>query len=286
VDLRDAVNIGMVQGPRMLVSGPGLLATSKGNAPFPSIEGAAIYQNGGQIADGVDAVRKAVREQAHYGVDWIKIYSTQAYTLDANGTLVATPTFTLAETEAIVDEAHRQGLKVACHAYGGEGLHNCIQAGVDAPQHGLDLDDQSVKLLLSKKLPLVATLLDLSVEHDAEKKRMGASRWELMQVAFKKAHAAGITIPFGSGAGPYAHGTQLMQFAYMVKLGMTPAEALQSATSVAARLIGWQDRVGGLEKGKYADLVAVEGDPLQDILLMNKLGFVMKGGVVIRNDLK
>jgi imidazolonepropionase-like amidohydrolase len=194
-------------------------------------------------------------------VDWIKIYSTQAFTFLPNGTMVNTPTFTLEETQAIVNEAHRQGLKVACHAYGGEGLHNCIQAGVDVPTHGVDLDDASVKLLLDKKLPLTSTMFDLSIE-DAQE------------------------MPFGSGAGPFPHGTQVDQFAYFVKWGKTPVQALQAAMTVAAQTIGWEDRVGTVEKGKFADLVAVAGDPLTDITEMSRITFVMKGGQVVRNDVK
>ena len=286
VDLRNAINNGLVQGPRMQVAGPGIVATNKGNIAFPLLNEAPIANLGAQVANGPDGVRAAVREQAHYGVDWIKIYSTQEFHFEPNGTMVNTPTFTLEETQALVNEAHRQGLKVACHAYGGEGLHNCIQAGVDVPTHGVDLDDASVKLLLEKKLPLTSTMFDLSMEDAQEVKRWGTSRWRFMEKSFKKASAAGIVQPFGSGAGPFPHGTQVDQFAYLVKWGKTPAQALQSAMTVAAQIIGWQDQVGTVEKGKFADLVAVAGDPLADITEMSRIMFVMKGGQVVRNDMK
>jgi imidazolonepropionase-like amidohydrolase len=286
VDLRNAINNGLVQGPRMQVAGPGIVATNKGNIAFPLLNEAPIANLGAQVANGPDGVRAAVREQAHYGVDWIKIYSTQEFHFEPNGTMVNTPTFTLEETQALVNEAHRQGLKVACHAYGGEGLHNCIQAGVDVPTHGVDLDDASVKLLLEKKLPLTSTMFDLSMEDAQEVKRWGTSRWRFMEKSFKKASAAGIVQPFGSGAGPFPHGTQVDQFAYLVKWGKTPAQALQSAMTVAAQIIGWQDQVGTIEKGKFADLVAVSGDPLADITEMSRITFVMKGGQVVRNDMK
>jgi imidazolonepropionase-like amidohydrolase len=175
---------------------------------------------------------------------------------------------------------------VACHAYGGEGLHNCIAAGVDVPTHGLDLDDESLKMLLQKHLPLTATFFDLSIEDAREMRRWNNSRWRMMEKSWKKALAAGVTLPFGSGAGPFPHGTQVDQFAYFVKWGMQPARALQAATSVAANLIGWQDQVGSVEKGKFADLVAVAGDPLNDITEMSRIKFVMKGGKVIRNEMK
>jgi len=286
VDLRNAINNGLVQGPRMQVAGPGIVNTNKGAVPFPLLPTTPIANLGAQVANGPWAVREAVREQAHFGVDWIKIYSTEEFYFQPDHSMVNTPSFTLEETQAIVDEAHRKGLKVACHAYGGEGLHNCIAAGVDVPTHGLDLDDAALKMLLEKHLPLTSTFFDLSIEDAQEMKRWGNSRWRMMEKSWKKALAAGVTLPFGSGAGPFPHGTQVDQFAYFVKWGMPPLQALRSATTVAADLIGWQDRVGRVEKGKFADLVAVSGDPLADITEMSHINFVMKGGQVVRNDVK
>ena len=284
VDLRNAINRGLVKGPRMQVSGPGIANTNKAGASF--LPGAPVAFIGAQIANTPWGVREAVREQAHYGVDWIKIYSTEEYTLKADGTISAIPGFTLEETQAIVDEAHRKGLKVACHAYGGEGLHNCIAAGVDVPTHALDLDDASLRMLLDKKLPLTATLFDLSIDDAMEMREFGNSRWRMMEKSWKKALAAGVKLPFGSGAGPFPHGTQGDMFAYFAKWGMAPAQTLQMATSTAADVIGWADRVGSVEKGKFADLVAVAGDPLADITEMSRVKFVMKGGEVFRNELK
>ena len=284
VDLRNAINSGLVSGPRMQVAGPGIANTNKAGGGY--LPGTPVSFVGAQIANTPWGVREAVREQAHYGVDWIKIYSTEEYTLNADGTMVATPGFTLEETQAIVDEAHRKGLKVACHAYGGEGLHNCIAAGVDVPTHAIDLDDASVKMLLEKKLPLTATLFDLSIDDAMEMRRFGNSRWRMMEKSWKKALAAGVKLTFGSGAGPFPHGTQADMFAYFVKWGMAPAQTLQMATSTAAEIIGWADRVGSVEKGKFADLIAVPGDPLADITEMQRIRFVMKGGEVVRNDLK
>jgi imidazolonepropionase-like amidohydrolase len=286
VDLRKAIDNGLVQGPRMQVAGPGIVNTNKGSVAYPLLNPAPIASLGAQVANSPWGVREAVREQAHYGVDWIKIYSTEEYYFRPDGTMFNTPTFTLEETQAIVDEAHRKGLKVACHAYGGEGLHNCIAAGVDVPTHAVDLDDESLKMLVQKKLPLTSTLFDLSIEDAQEMKRWGNSRWRMMEKSWKKALAAGVKLPFGSGAGPFPHGTQGDMFAYFVKWGMTSAQALAMATTTAADIIGWQDRVGTIEKGKFADLVAVAGDPLADITEMSRVKFVMKGGQVIRNDLK
>ncbi len=278
VDLKNAINNGIVQGPRMQVAGPGLVSTNKASVAFPLLTNVPISNLGAQIANGPVAVREAVREQAHYGVEWIKIYSTEEYLLHSDGTITVRPTFTLEETQAIVDEAHRKGLKVACHAYGGEGLHNCISAGVDVPTHGLDLDDASLKMLLEKKLPLTVTMFDLSMDHAQEMKRFGNSRWSLMEKSFKKALAAGVVLPFGSGAGPFPHGTQKDQFAYLVKWGMTPVQALRSATTIAADLIGWSADVGTIEKGTFGGIVAVAGDPLGDITELSGGTFVLEGG--------
>ncbi len=284
VDLRNAINRGLVKGPRMQVAGPGIVNTNKAGGAYTPRTPVSFV--GAQVANTPWGVREAVREQAHYGVDWIKIYSTEEYTLKADGTIIATPGFTLEETLAIVDEAHRKGLKVACHAYGGEGLRNCVAAGVDVPTHALDLDDVSLKMMLEKKLPLTATLFDLSMDDAMEMREFGNSRWRMMEKSWKKALAAGVKLTFGSGAGPFPHGTQGDMFAYFVKWGMAPAQTLQMATSTAAEIIGWADRVGSVEKGKFADLVAVSGDPVADITEMSRVKFVMKGGEVVRNELK
>lgn len=284
VDLRNAINNGLVQGPRMQVAGPGMINASATAARVPLLEREPISGLGQRLARTPAGVREAVDEQARGGVNWIKIYSTNQYVLNADGTIDVTPTFTLEETQAIVDQAHSKGLKVACHAYGGEGLRNCIAAGVDVPTHALDLDDASLKMLVDKHLPLTVTLFDLSMEDAQEFKRFGNSRWRMMEKSFKKALAAGVVLPFGSGAGPFPHGTQGDQFGYLVKWGMSPLQALRAATTVAADTIGWTADVGAVEPGKFADLVAVAGDPLADITEMSRTVFVMKGGQIVRND--
>lgn len=286
VDLRNAINSGLVEGPRMQVAGPGMIDATTTAAKIPLLDREPVSNLGHLVARTPEGVRRAVDEQLAAGVDWIKIYSTNAYTLRRDGGIDVTPTFTLEETQAIVAAAHAKGAKVACHAYGGEGLRNCISAGVDVPTHGLDLDDGSLKMLLEKRLPLTVTMFDLSMEHAREMERYGNSRWSLMEKSFKKALAAGVVLPFGSGAGPFPHGTQGEQFAYLVKWGMTPLQALRSATSVAADLIGWSADVGAVETGKFADLIAVSGDPLADITEISRIGFVMSGGRVVRHDLE
>jgi len=294
VDLRNAINKGQVQGPRMQVSGPSL--NPRASAPMldPSPEFERPYGNN---INSPWLARAAVRERKLYGADWIKIYTTQDFVgeeyrvFKPDGTMVNSPSLTLEETEAIVDEAHRMGLRVACHAYGGEGLRNCIQAGVDATQHANDLDDVSLNLLVQKKLPLVITLDDLIMHDAGDLKITGGktSRLRMTERSFKRALAAGVPLPFGSGvtSAEIPHGKQGDQFAWFVKWGMTTAQALNTAFTVAANLLnyGWSDRVGTLEKGKFADLIAVSGNPLADVTEMERVKFVMKGGVVVRNDL-
>ena len=294
VDLRDAINKGVVQGPRMQVSGPSL--NPRGNArivnPPPEYEGPY-----GNNINSPWLARAAVREHKLYGADWIKIYTTMDFVGEEykvfrpDGTLVNSPSLTLEEVQAIVDEAHRMGLKVACHAYGGDGLRSCIQAGVDATQHGNNLDDALVKMLVEKKLPLVVTLDDLIALDEPDMKTTGGktSRLRMTEASFKKALAAGVPLPFGSGvtSAEIPHGKQGDQFAWLVKWGMTPAQALNTAFTVAADILnyGWSDRVGTIEKGKYADLIAVSGNPLMDVTEMERVKFVMKGGVVVKNEL-
>jgi len=211
---------------------------------------------------------------------------------DRDAKLVSSPSLTFEEVEAIVDESHRLGLKVACHAYAGEGMTSCINAGVDAPNHLLGLDDAGVRVLLEKRLPLVATLDDLIALEDEDMHATGGrnSRMRMMEQAFRKALGAGIPIVFGSGATStrIPHGKQADQFPIYVRWGMTPAQALQTAYLPAARMLnyGWEADVGSIEKGKFADIIAVSGNPLQDIGEMERVRFVMKGGVIARNDLQ
>jgi len=208
----------------------------------------------------------------------------------ADATLVNSPSLTYEEVEAIVDEAHRLGLKVACHTYGGEGMDSCINAGVDAPNHLLELDDKGIKVLLQKKLYYVPTVDDLIALEAPDLRETGGrnSRLKLLEQAFRKAVAAGVTIVFGSGATSPAipHGKQANQFAYYAKWGMSPAQALQTAFMPAAQMLNydWASQIGSIDRGKFADIIAVSGNPLADVTEMERVKFVMKGGVVIRNE--
>jgi imidazolonepropionase-like amidohydrolase len=240
--------------------------------------------------------RAAVREAKLHGVDWIKIYTTQDFAgtmhmWKPDATLVASPSLTPEEVETVVDESHRLGLKVACHTYGGEGMFSCLNSGVDAPNHLLELDDKGIKILLQKKLPFVVTLDDLiQLEPEDLKTTNGRnSRLRLAEQAFKRARAAGVPIVYGSGATSdvIPHGKQADQFAYYQRWGMTAAQSIQTAFLPAAQMLNYNvvSQIATIEKGKYADVIAVAGNPLQDVTEMERVRFVMKGGLVYRDQL-
>jgi imidazolonepropionase-like amidohydrolase len=295
VDLRDAINAGNVQGPRMQVVGQSINPRATNYYPDTS----ARFYEGFTENKNVNSpwlARAAVREAKLHGVDYIKIYTTQDFAgtmhmWRPDATLVDSPSLTFEEVQAIVDEAHRMGLKVACHAYGGEGMHSCINAGVDAPNHLMGLDDDGVKVLLAKKLPYVPTVDDLIA---LEKGDLSAtdgrnSRLKMLEEAVRRAVAANVPIVFGSGATSehIPHGRQADQFAFYARWGMGPVKALQTAFLSAAQLLNYNmgNEIGSIEKGKFADIIAVSGNPTVDVTEMERVKFVMKGGMVIRNDL-
>lgn len=296
VDLRDEINNGRLQGPRMQVVGQSLNPRATNYYVDPA-EGRFYnsYAENKNI-NGPLLARAAVREAKLHGVDYIKIYTTQDFAgtmhmWKPDATLVNSPSLNFEEVSAIVDEAHRLGLKVACHTYGGEGMNSCINAGVDANNHLLELDQPQIRTLLQKKLPFVATLDDLIALEKEDMEATGGrnSRIKLAEQAFRRALAAGVTIVFGSGATSPAipHGKQANQFAYFVKWGMKPAQALQSAYLPAARMLNynWENQIASIEKGKFADIIAVGGNPLNDVTEMERVRFVMKGGMVVKNTL-
>ena len=286
VDIKRAINQGYFQGPRMQVSTMGLVATGEGILGSPEVSLPGNYQ----AVDNPWAARQAVREQIHYGDDWIKLHSTSDYEFEPNGELFSNPTFTKEEVDAIVDEAHRHGKKAACHAFGGEGLRHCVEAGADTIEHAIDLDEGTADLMKKKGLYLELTAYHYSLSEytlrDAKATGGKYSLEAMREISGRLAISRGLKISFGSGVGPFPHGTQAAEFSYLVKYGLTSAQAIQTATTVAAEMMGWQDRIGSVEKGKFADIVAVSGDPLKDNTELGRIKFVMKGGQVIRNDLK
>jgi imidazolonepropionase-like amidohydrolase len=286
VDVRNAIDHGVIPGPRLQVVTRALSTT--GGYPLEGYSPEVAVPQGAEIVDSPWAARLAVREQIKYGADLIKIYSTHHFHFTPDGRLESIPTFTLEEIQAIVDEAHREGVKVACHAYGGDGLRNCVEAGVDSIEHGLDLDDASLRKMVEKGIYYVPTLYVYEFEPEEDLRATGgkSSRARIHEASFRRAVASGVKIAFGTDVGPFPHGTQAKEFEYMVRFGMTPAQALRAATTTAAELMGWQDRIGSLEKGKFADVLAVTGDPLRDITELERVKFVMKGGQVVRNEVK
>jgi imidazolonepropionase-like amidohydrolase len=294
VDLRDAINSGLAQGPRMQVVGQSINPRATNYYADPA---AGRFYDDFTEKKNINSpwlARAAVREAKLHGVDWIKIYTTQDFVgpvhmWKADATLVNSPSMTWEEVEAIVDEAHRLGLKVACHTYGGEGMDSCLRAGVDAPNHLLELDDKGIKILLEKKLPFVPTVDDLIFWEGPDLRETGGrnSRLKLTEQAVRRAVAAGVPIVFGSGAtSSIPHGKQANQFAFYARWGMTPVQALQTAYMPAARMLNydWAGQIGSIDRGKFADIIAVSGNPLADVTEMERVKFVMKGGVVIRNE--
>src|SRR5262245_50933242 len=296
VDLRDQINNGRVQGPRMQVVGQSLNPRATNYYTDPAIGRFYDSYAENKNINGPLLARAAVREAKLHGVDWVKIYTTQDFAgtmhmWKPDATLVNSPSLSFEEVQAIVDEAHRLGVKVACHTYGGEGMNSCINAGVDAPNHLLELDTPGIRVLLQKKLPFVATLDDLIALEKEDLEATGGrnSRMKLAEQAFRRAIAAGVPIVFGSGATSAAipHGKQANQFAYYAKWGLTHTRALQTAYMNAAHMLNydWENQIGSIDKGKYADIIAVSGNPLSDVTEMERVRFVMKGGMVIKDNM-
>ena len=287
VALRDAINAGDVPGPRMLVSGPALSITG-GHCDDNLLPFEWHAQSEG-VADGVEAVQRKTREIIKYGADLIKVCATGGVL--SHGDNPQASQFTLEEMKAIVADAHRLGRKVAAHAHGAQGIRWASEAGVDSIEHGSYIDDAAIADMKKNGTYLVPTLY-LADWFLANAERIGtppeliAKGREVMPAARKniaRAFAAGVKVGFGTDAAVYPHGLNAHEFAVMVKLGLTPLQAIQAATINDADLLGWSDKVGTLEPGKWADIVAVDGDPLADVTTLERVKFVMKGGEVVKN---
>jgi len=285
IALRDAINDGDIPGPRISASGPALGITGghcDDTMHAPQYNAVALG-----VADGVDEVIKKTRQNIKYGADVIKICATGGVL--SMGDDPRASQYTLDEMKAIVGEAHRLGRKVAAHAHGGDGIRLAVQAGVDSIEHGSYIDEEGIKLLRERKTWLVPTLYlgDWLIDN-AEAIKLPQPLLVKAKVVLPAARVniggaikAGVPIAFGTDAAVYPHGLNGREFAVLVKLGMTPLQAIRTATVNASELLGWADRIGTIEAGKFADLIAVDGAPLKDVTELERVQWVMKGGVVV-----
>jgi imidazolonepropionase-like amidohydrolase len=283
VDVKTAIANGEVSGPRMQVATRAMTPT--GMYPLLGYSWEWKVPTGVQYVDGVEGARKAVREQVMYGADWIKYYSDRKYHFEADGVLHSMVNFTEEEAKAIVDEAHRLGKKVAAHCIGSDGIAAALRAGVDTVEHGDGLTDALIDEVVKRGAYWVPTI---TVGAYVAPGRGG--NWtkmvDLEKVAFQKSLKKGVKIALGTDAGGFdwKEVNQAKEFEYYVEYGMTPMQAIRTGTVVPAELLGWSDKMGTVEAGKWADIVAVSGDPLKDITEVERVKFVMKGGTVYKNE--
>jgi len=288
IALRDAINDGDITGPRIVASGPAMGIT--GGHCDENLLPPAFHFQGGGVADGLEAAQRKVREIIKYGADVIKICATGGVL--SKGDDPNASQYTLEEMKAIVADAHRLGRKVAAHAHGAEGVRWASEAGVDSIEHGHYMDDAAIATMKKNGTYLVPTLFltEYMQEHLKDSGVPEFSKQKMREVAaaapanIKKAFAAGVKVAFGTDAAVYPHGLNAGEFHVYVSLGMSPLAAIQTATINASDLLGPKFLVGSLEPGKFADVVAVDGDPTKDITILEHVKFVMKGGTVYKND--
>ncbi len=286
VDLKTAINRGEISGPRMFVATRALAPT--GMYPLQGYSWELEIPHGVQIVDGPESARKAVREQLSHGADWIKYYSDRNYFYKEDGVLHSWVNFTDEEAHAIVDEAHRQGHQVAAHAIGFDGIAAALRAGVDSIEHGHGMSEEQMDEMVRRGIYWIPTIMVGAAVAPA---RQG--NWPKMvdtaKAAFQKANRKGVKIVFGTDAGGFAWTgadslNEAQEFHYYVQYGMTPMDAIRTATTRAAELLGKTADLGSVEAGKFADIIAVSGDPQADITELERVKFVMKNGVVYKNE--
>ena len=288
VGIRQAIQDGHIPGPRMFVVTRAISTT--GGYPLHGYDPEVEVPKGVQIVDGPVEARKAAREQMEHGADWIKVYMTHRSWLDRQGNLVSQPTLTVEELKAITDEVHGWKRKVACHAYNGEGMQRALDGGCDSIEHGLELTEANVAQMARQGTWYVPTLAPYYYYWAAENTpegRRDRKRVEVHGPSFQRARKAGVKIAYGTDAGGFPWSDpEAQEFSRMVEFGMTPMQAIQSATSKAAELLDREGELGVIAPGALADIVAVEGDPLQDVKVLERVRFVMKDGKVYRNEIR
>jgi imidazolonepropionase-like amidohydrolase len=288
IAIRDAINQGRIDGPRYQVSTLGIVWGAK--PPNPATPDNPLAST---VVRSVEEARAAVRDQVKHGADWIKLYPTGGYSFTPAGQAQYELTYPMPVLQALIDEAHRLGKKTGCHVYGGEGQKNAILAGCDTIEHAFGLDQEQANMIVAKKLfyePTIQRYIEPYIDDNDAKNTGGKFRIiPIFESAVTMAaNTKGLRIMAGSGAdgATFAHGTQALEFEMLVKHGgLTPARAIQSGTIVNAEALGWQNQIGSIDKGKYADIIAVSGDPLKDITELQRVKFVMKGGKIIKDDL-
>jgi len=285
VGIKEAVDRGYVPGPRMFVCTRAISST--GGYPLEDYAPEVDVPKGAQIVDGPVEARKAAREQLDHGADWLKVYMTHRSWVDAQGRLVSQPTLTVEELRAIVDEAHGWGRKVACHAYNGVGLHRALDGGCDSIEHGLELDDAAVAQMVKQGTWYCPTMTPYYYHWepaDTPAGKRDRARVAAHGPSLQKAMKAGVKIVFGTDVGGFSWTDSIAQeFKRLAEFGMSPADALRSATVNAAEMLGMTGEIGVIAPGAYADIVAVPGDPLADLGLLERVSFVMKDGRVFKD---
>ncbi len=285
VGIKEAIEKGYIPGPRMFVVTRAISTT--GGYMLEDYAPELDMPKGAQLIDGPVEARKAAREQLDHGADWIKVYMTHRSWVGKNGELVSQPTLTVEELKAIVDETHGWQKKVACHAYGGIGLHRALDGGCDSIEHGLDLDDAAIAQMLKQGTwycPTISPYYKDWAPADTPNGQRDRKRAAVHEVSFPKALHAGVKIVFGTDMGGISWSEPIAQeFSQMVRLGMSPMDAIKSATSRPAEMLEMEGKIGAIAPGAYADIVAVNGDPLSDVKVLENVQFVMKDGKVFKS---